>query len=647
MALLNFQEIHFSFGGLPLLDSVDLRLEPGERVALVGRNGSGKSTLMRVIGGELESDGGSAWRAPELRLAHLDQRVPQDLAGPVVEVVASGLGEVGELLARYHHLSHTLEAGGERALRALEETQHAIDAADGWRAQERVEAAILNLGLPAEDDFSTLSGGLKRRALLARALVSKPDLLLLDEPTNHLDLPSIEWLETFLLETTSTLLFVTHDRAFLQKLATRIVELDRGRLESFPGNYPTYLERKAKALQVEATHARLFDKKLAQEEVWIRQGIKARRTRNEGRVRALEKLREERQKRRTVGQVRFQVQEGDRTGKLVLEADDVTFAYDAKPVVKNFSAVVCRGDKVGILGPNGAGKTTLIRLLLGDLKPQGGSIRLGTRLEVGYFDQHRAQLDEEATVAENVVRSEHITTPEGKKRHVISYLADFLFAPEQCRGPVNALSGGERNRLLLAKLFASPSNLLVMDEPTNDLDVESLELLEEILLGYKGTVLVVSHDRAFLDNVATSTFVFEGVGDGDGGDGRVREYVGGYSDWQRQRGAPEAKKKAKAAPGSSSPQGSSTTSPPTAKTPKAKPKRLAKLSYREKQELEGLPLHLETLEAKQKTLHAQLADPEFYCQRGEEIAAVQGQLREIEGALSVAYERWEELEGRS
>ena len=627
MALLNFQEVHFSFGGLPLLDKVDLRLEPGERVALVGRNGSGKSTLMRVIAGELDADDGSTWKSPDLRLAHLDQRVPQDLTAPVVEVVASGLGEVGTLLSRYHHLSHALEEGGEQALRELEETQQALDAADGWRAHQRVEAAIENLGLPAEDLFPTLSGGQKRRTLLARALVAEPDLLLLDEPTNHLDLPAIEWLETFLLDTTSTLLFVTHDRAFLQKLATRIVELDRGLLESFPGDYPTYLERKAKALEVETTHAEKFDKKLAQEEAWIRQGIKARRTRNEGRVRALEKLREERRKRRTTGQVRFKAQEAERTGKLVLEAEGLTFAFEGSPpVVKNFSTLVCRGEKVGILGPNGAGKTTLVRLLLGDLAPQEGSVRLGTRLEVAYFDQHRAQLDENATVAENVVRSEHITTPEGKKRHIISYLADFLFAPEQCRGPVNALSGGERNRLLLAKLFARPSNVLVMDEPTNDLDVESLELLEGILLSYQGTLLVVSHDRTFLDNIATSTLVFEGGG-------RVHEYVGGYTDWLRQREEPTTEKKVKKAS--------------QATPPKPKPKSSVKLSYREQQELEELPGRLEALEEEQQTLHTQLADPEFYRKRGEEIAAVQGRLKEIEETLSAAYERWEELESRS
>ena len=622
MALLDLKDLQFGFGGPPLLDGVNLRVEPGERIALVGRNGSGKSTLMRLIQGEVAADGGSLWRSPDMRLGHLDQRIPQGLQGRVVDVVAGGLGEVGEWLARYHDLSQGVDVGGERAMKELEEIQHAIDTVDGWRAHQRVEATIKNLGLPAEEDFGALSGGQKRRTLLARALASEPDVLLLDEPTNHLDLPAIQWLETFLLDSRSTLLFITHDRTFLGKLATRIIELDRGRLESFPGEYSVYLARKAKALEVEADHAQKFDKKLAQEEAWIRQGIKARRTRNEGRVRALEKLREERRKRRQTQKVRFRVEEAERTGKLVVETEKLSFAYDDDPVVQEFSTLICRGDKVGILGPNGAGKTTLIRLLLGELDPDGGTVRHGTRLEVAYFDQHRGQLDEEATVAENVVRAEYLTVG-GKKRHVISYLSDFLFLPEQCRGPVNALSGGERNRLLLAKLFAKPSNLLVMDEPTNDLDVESLELLEEILLNYQGTILVVSHDRTFLDHVATTTLVFEG-------EGQIGEFVGGYSDWLRQGKA------------------SSAAPAPKAKetAPAPRPRRGRKLGYREQQELEALPARIEALEEEQGRLHGELADPELYRQRSDEVAGLEKRLRDVEAELTESYGRWEELEAR-
>ena len=625
MALLHLREAGFAFGAAPLLDGVDLRLEAGERVALVGRNGSGKSTLLSVLTGEHHLDQGTLWQSPDLRMAHLGQRVPQDLHGPVVDVVAGGLGDIGRLLAKHYHLSHHLEEGGDRALAELEAVQQAIDTADGWTAHRRVEQTIEHLGVPAEADFSSLSGGQKRRALLARALVTEVDLLLLDEPTNHLDLPAIRWLERFLLETGTTLFFITHDRAFLDRLATRIVELDRGQLESFPGSYSAYLERKAHNLEVEATQASKFDKKLAQEEAWIRQGIKARRTRNEGRVRALEKMREEYRKRRRTGSVRFGAQEAERTGKLVIEAEDLRFAFDDEVVVGDFSTLVCRGDKVGILGPNGAGKTTLVRLLLGQLDPQEGSVRHGTRLEVAYFDQHRSQLDENATVAGNVVRSEYLEVG-GKKRHVISYLSDFLFLPEQCRGPVNALSGGERARLLLARLFARPSNLLVMDEPTNDLDIETLELLEEILLDYQGTVLVVSHDRTFLDHVATSTLVFEGGG-------KIGEYVGGYSDWQRQRQEPPPAAKTKA--------------PKESTKPVERPRSPRKLSYREQREIEELPERIEALETEQAQLHGDLADPELYRTRADEVPTLQERLRTVESELETAYARWEELERRT
>ncbi|MDH4100240.1 MAG: ATP-binding cassette domain-containing protein, partial [Nitrospirota bacterium] len=501
MALLALQGISVSFGGPSLLEGADLQIEKGERICLVGRNGTGKSTLMRLIAGEITHDAGEIIRPQGVRITMLEQEVPQGLSGTVFNVVAGGL-KGSELLAAYHRVSVQLAVDGSSALmEELERIHHALEAAGGWDSQQQVETVLTHLDLPADEDFSTLSGGMKRRVLLARALVSQPDLLLLDEPTNHLDISSIGWLEEFLLGFGGALLFITHDRMLLQRLATRIVELDRGRLTSWPGNYATYLERRQAALEAEANQQAQFDKKLAKEEAWIRQGIKARRTRNEGRVRALKTLREERRQRREVtGHVRMQIQEAERGGRLVIEAEGVSYRYDEQPVIADLSTTIIRGDRIGIIGPNGSGKTTLLRLLLGDLEPQTGSIRHGTRMEVAYFDQLRAQLDDEKSVLDNVAEGTDYVTIGGNQRHVIGYLQDFLFSPERARTPVKVLSGGERNRLLLARLFTKPSNVLVLDEPTNDLDAETLELLEELLMDYQGTLLVVSHDRAFLNN---------------------------------------------------------------------------------------------------------------------------------------------------
>jgi len=625
MAIVDLQDLKVAFGGPPILDGARLRLERGERVALVGRNGAGKSTLLRVLVGELQPEDGTLRRQPGSRVTLLTQAVPPEISGDVYDVVAEGLGELGELLAEHHHASIRLaeEADSKELLAELERVQHALEAAGGWQLPARVETVLSRLDLPAEDEFTTLSGGLKRRVLLARALVCEPDLLLLDEPTNHLDLPAIEALEELLASFPGALLFVTHDRAFLRRLATRIVDLDRGQLTSWPGDYDAYLEGKEKQLEVEAEHAAKFDKKLAQEEAWIRQGIKARRTRNEGRVRALEKMREERRARRQgLGEARFTLGETGRSGKRVLEAKNLSFSYDGQPIVNDFSTEIQRGDKVGILGPNGSGKTTLLRLLLGQLEPDEGKVEQGINLQLAYFDQHRAQLDLEKSVADNVAEGNDRVTAAGKTRHVISYLQDFLFAPERARTPARALSGGERHRLLLARLFTKPFNLLVMDEPTNDLDIDTLELLEELLLDYEGTLLLVSHDREFLDHVVTSTLAFEGPGE-------VYEYVGGYTDWVRQR------RKAEPAP---------TKKPAAPKRESRQKERPRRLTYKETQELEALPAKIEELETEQKELYATMAEPDFYRRDGAEIAAAQERLATVEAELTTVYERWEELE---
>ncbi len=529
MALVSLQGVNVGFGGPLLLEGVDLSIDRGERVCLVGRNGTGKSTILRLITGEVKTDAGKIVFQQGVRITLLTQEVPQALAGSVFDVVSGAFGEQGKLLAAYHHVSARLAHDhSEKLMAELEDVQHRFEAAGGWQMQQKVEEILTRLKLPEDAEFSELSGGLKRRVLLAKALAGEPDLLLLDEPTNHLDIDAIAWLEEFLLSFGGTLLFVTHDRMLLQKLATRIVDLDRGRLTSWPGNYQSYLALKQAALDAESMENAKFDKKLASEEVWIRQGVKARRTRNEGRVRALKELRRIRSERREVtGAARMQTQEAERTGKIVIEATDVSYAYNNVPVISDFSTTILRGDKIGIIGPNGSGKTTLLKILLGELKAQKGTIKHGTNLEVAYLDQHRAQLDDEKTVQDNVANGSDHVTVDGNHRHVIGYLQDFLFAPARARSPVKVLSGGERNRLLLAKLFTQPSNVLVLDEPTNDLDIETLDLLEELLSDYRGTVLLVSHDRAFLNDVVTSTLVLEG-------EGRVSEYVGGYDDWLLQ-----------------------------------------------------------------------------------------------------------------
>jgi len=627
VALVSLQEVRIAFGGPRLLDGVTLQIERGERVCLVGRNGAGKSTIMKIVVGELAPDSGEVIRAKGARVASLEQEVPQGLDGTVFDVVSEGLGDIVELLSEYRSLVHILALGNDAGIIAdLERVQHLIESSGGWQIQQRVETVISRLGLDPDAAAAGLSGGYKRRVLLARALVNEPDLLLLDEPTNHLDIESIGWLEEFLLEFRGAILFITHDRRFLQTLATRIIELDRGRVTDWPGDYKTYLVRRQAELDAEAAHNLLFDKKLAQEEAWIRQGIKARRTRNEGRVRALKELRTERLSRREqTGSADMKLNEAERSGRLVLEAKGIGHSYEGSPLIRDFSAVIMRGDKIGIIGPNGSGKTTLLNILLGSVKPLRGSVRMGTRFEVAYFDQHRAQLDDEKSVRDNVGDGYDNVTVNGRTRHVIGYLEDFLFSPERSRSPVKVLSGGERNRALLAKLFTKPSNVLVLDEPTNDLDADTLDLLEEMLMEYQGTVLLVSHDREFLNNIVTSTIVFEG-------DGRLVEYVGGYDDWLRQRslsspgGTEKAKKKEK--PGKSRPQ----------------QERLRTLTFREKKEIAALPALIESMEAERAGLYETLADPDFYRQDGSRIPAIKARMAELDKEISAAYERWELLE---
>ncbi len=624
MALLTLRGVRISYSGPAILDGVDLKIDAGERICLIGRNGAGKSTFMKVITGEITADEGEIVRRQGLKIAYLTQEVPHDLSGTLYDVVASGLPQ-GALVAQYHQLSQKL---GEDAslLKQLERLQQELEASGGWAMQQQVDTVLSRLDLPAEADFGSLSGGMKRRVLLARALVNEPDLLLLDEPTNHLDIDAIRWLEEFLLNYRGALLFITHDRALLEKLATRIIELDRGQLSSWPGDYQTFLRRKQEALEAEANQNAEFDKKLAQEEAWIRQGIKARRTRNEGRVRALKAMREEyRARRERGGTAKLQLQEtGERSGKLVIEVENISYRYADHPIVQNFSTTLMRGDKVGIIGPNGVGKTTLLRLLLGQLEPQQGRVKLGTKLEVAYFDQYRAQLNEEASVLDNVSDGRTSITVNGQPRHVISYLQDFLFSPQRARTPAKALSGGERNRLLLAKLFTKPANVLVMDEPTNDLDMETLELLEELLIDYQGTLLLVSHDRAFLNNVVSRSLVFEG-------EGRIGDYVGGYDDWLRQR------------PSEPKPQTGQAKTTPKEKKPAARTK---KLSYKDQRALEELPGTIEKLEQEIEQLHATLSEPDFYSRDIKEQSAIQEQLATTEATLEEAFERWEELEAK-
>jgi ATP-binding cassette subfamily F protein uup len=605
--------VSIAFGHLPLLEEISLQIDARERVAIIGRNGTGKSTLLRIISGEIAPDGGTVWRQPALRVARLEQDVPLSADAPVFDVVAEG---------------HT----------------HHLDEDEAWLREHHVDLILSRLQLPPDAIVDTLSGGWRRRVLLARALVGQPDVLLLDEPTNHLDIDAITWLEDFLAEYPGAVLFVTHDRAFLQRLATRIVELDRGRLTSWPGDYATYLRRKEEALANEAAEQARFDKKLAEEEAWLRQGIKARRTRNEGRVRALMAMRAERAARRDqIGLVRLQAELADPSGKLVFEVDGISKTYApqlAQPpsrserfgahggfgpaIVRNFSARIMRGDRIGLIGPNGAGKTTLLRMIIGELTPDEGEVRRGANVQVAYYDQQREQLDPDKTVFETVGDGNDTVTANGRTRHVHAYLRDFLFSNERARSPVKALSGGERNRLLLARLFTRPANVLVLDEPTNDLDLETLELLEAELVEWPGTLLLVSHDRAFLDNVVTSTFVFEG-------EGRVQEYVGGYEDWLRQRPEPSPPERTRR---------SSESSVATAVERSTR----RKLSYKERRELEALPARIEALEAEQGALNARIAGPDFYKEAPDAIRAALARADDLDREIAGAYARWHDLE---
>ncbi|WP_285275294.1 ATP-binding cassette domain-containing protein [Halopseudomonas bauzanensis] len=634
MALLSFTDVSLAYGLNPLLDKVSFQLDRGERVCLIGRNGAGKSSLFRLVTGEQPADEGELWFAPGLKIGQLPQELPEAGQMKVYDVVAAGLEGVGELLAEYHRLVHG--EMGEAELAQLEKVQGQLESKDGWRLNQLVETTLTRLGLPAEKTMAELSGGWRRRVLLAQALVGEPDVLLLDEPTNHLDIHTIAWLEQVLLEFRGAVLFITHDRQFLQALATRIMELDRGQLIDWQGDYRSFLEHKEQQLAAEATANALFDKKLAQEEVWIRQGIKARRTRNEGRVRALKAMREERARRvERQGKASFQMETADASGKRVIELDQVSFAWPGqRPLVRNLTTNVLRGDRIGLIGNNGSGKSTLLKLMLGQLEPTSGTIKHGTKLEVAYFDQLRGQLDLEKTVIDNLSEGRDFIEINGERRHVISYLGDFLFSPERTRTPVKALSGGERARLLLARLFSKPANVLVLDEPTNDLDVETLELLEEVLAGFDGTVLLVSHDRAFLDNVVTSSLVFEGHGN-------VREYVGGYADWLRQGGKVELL--AEWGDDVVEPVESAGIEPEPAKAaPSPTPK--AKLSYKLQRELDALPALLEKLEAELEALQQQVNDPEFYLQPHEQTAPVLESMESKQSELDQALERWAELE---
>lgn len=628
MTLLSLNKVHLGYGS-PLLDGVSFSIEKGERVALVGRNGTGKSTFLKLLDGRIQADDGQIAIADGVRIARLDQEVPLETSGSVFDIVATGLGPIGEAIQKFHHLTSDMLDPTPQMLAELEACQGIIEAANAWDLEKTVEDVLNRLALPIDADIETLSGGLKRRVLLAKALASQPDILLLDEPTNHLDLEAILWLEDFLLSWSGTLIFITHDRAFLQRLATRIIELDRGVLTDFPGDYGTYLKRKQELLDAESKTNSEFDKRLAQEETWIRQGIKARRTRDMGRVKRLVEMRKERLERRDrIGQVKMQTQEAERSGKLVVEIKDASFSYGDKTLIKDLSCTILRGDKVGIIGPNGCGKTTLLRLMLGDLEPSNGQIRTGTNLQIAYFDQYRSTLDEEATVIDNVAHGSDRVTINGKNTHVIGYLQDFLFTPDRARQPVKSLSGGERNRLLLARLFAQPANLLVLDEPTNDLDAETLELLEELLTEYTGTILVVSHDRAFLNNVVTSVLVYEG-------EAQISEYVGGYDDWIRQKKTLEESIQQKA---------SQQTALKT-ENKLAQSKTNKKMSYKEQQELDQLPQKIETLENEISELLNLMQDSGFYQQGKDETLKTTNRLDQAQKELELAFSRWELLEG--
>jgi ATP-binding cassette subfamily F protein uup len=634
MPIVRLAQASLAYGHVPLLDRVDLVIEAGQRIGLIGRNGTGKSSLLKVIAGDATPDDGEVWRALGLRIARVGQEPEFATGQSVYAAVADGLGPLTRLLVHYHDAAHVLTERPDDgvALERLHEAQAALDAANGWTVQHRIDATLARFDLDPDLLVDRLSGGTRKRVALARALVSEPGLLLLDEPTNHLDLAAIESLEERLVALPGSLLFVTHDRRFLDRVATDIVELDRGRLTVYGAGFAAYQARKAEALDVEAEQQRRFDKLLAQEEVWIRKGIEARRTRNEGRVRRLERLRVERAARRErLGRVELAAFEGDRSGKLVAELEHVTKCFGDRVVVNDFSCRLQRGDKVGVIGPNGSGKTTLLRLILGEETPDSGTVRRGTKLAVAYFDQLRAALDEEATLAETISPGADFFEVDGVRKHVVGYLAEFLFPPERVRAPVKSLSGGERNRLLLARLFSRPANVLVLDEPTNDLDIDTLELLEQLLQDYAGTLLLVSHDRMFLDNVVTQTIAAEG-------DGRWKEYVGGYADWQRMRAATSV-----VAPPASRPVADARKASVRAEVPvPAK----TKLTYKETRDLAELPDRIEALEREQRTLAAQLADPEVYRDDPGGVRTLQARFAAIESELEAAFARWEALEAK-
>ncbi|HKS11914.1 MAG TPA: ATP-binding cassette domain-containing protein [Pseudomonas sp.] len=637
MTLLKLSDVSLAFGAMPLLDKVSWQIARGERVCIIGRNGTGKSSMLRLIKGEQKPDDGEIWRAPGLKIGELPQELPVADDRTVFDVVAEGLDGVGALLAEYHHLSQNIHSDAD--LDKLMHVQQDLEARDGWRLQQLVDSTLSRLQLPADKTLAQLSGGWRRRVLLAQALVSEPDLLLLDEPTNHLDIGAIAWLEEALNGFGGAVLFITHDRSFLQNLATRILELDRGGLIDWNGDYASFLVHKEAMLAAEETANALFDKKLAQEEVWIRQGIKARRTRNEGRVRALKALRVERGERRErQGKANIQLDVAEKSGKQVMVLENVSFNHPGGPqLVKDFSMVLQRQDRIGLLGANGTGKTTLLKLMLGDLEPTEGKVESGTRLEVAYFDQLRHQLDLEKTVIDNLAEGRDFIEIDGQNRHVLSYLGDFLFSPQRARTPVKALSGGERARLLLAKLFSKPANLLVLDEPTNDLDVETLELLEEVLSAFKGTVLMVSHDRAFLDNVVTSTLVFEG-------EGKVREYVGGYQDWIRQGGSPKLLGVSESKSGKSALNTAVVESAPVAEpVPVAEPAR-KKLSYKLQRELEALPGQIDAVEQKMAQVQEEISASDFYQRPIGETTVVLASLEKLQAELDTLVERWAELD---
>ena len=620
MNLVNTINLYLSYGDQPLLDNTSLTIETGERICLVGRNGAGKSTLLNIISGQLVPDEGTISYSKNIRIGALQQEVPADMQGSVYDCIAAGIGSLASVFTDWHHL--TLEASNDASvLPRLQKLQDIIEANNAWNLENRIATTLSLLDLPSDTPFDQLSGGMKRRALLGQALVVDPDLLLLDEPTNHLDIDSILWLEDFLLQFRGSLLFITHDRSFLQTLATRIIDLDRGNLTSWPGSYEKYLQAKQSQLDIEVTHNSLFDKKLAKEEVWIRQGIKARRTRNEGRVRALKKLREERmQRRELMGRIKLAQQKSELSGKIVMNAEEVSFQWPDKPIVSNFSCKILRGEKIGIIGPNGCGKSTLILLFLGKLTPQQGHINLGTKLEIAYFDQHRENIDLEKSVRDNIADGADTITINGRPKHIISYLKDFLFSEKKINMPAKALSGGERNRLLLARLFTRSFNVLIMDEPTNDLDMETLELLEELLVEFKGTLLLVSHDRSFIDHIVTSTLVFESPG-------KLTEYVGGYEDLLRQQSE-------KSTP-------ANTVISSNKSTPQV---RKSSINQGAQQELKTLPAKIEKLEAKIAEFHLQFAEPEFYQQDQQTIQGLQEQLSSHERSLNDLFERWEFLE---